>query len=186
MTLLHLCPGIKVQTWTQGGRFPTYCPNGCEPTGHDFQETINVRYTKIPGTGLEWRSASFGKGKVRKCICMHNLTRAEQQTLLILLLFLVWPKSTLRSSILSAVIHVCPSCAMALGIARATKSRLAVCHKRICTCTGQSGPFQVAGHHPLNQLLWRCPGNVLRNFQGVQSLIHDNIVSMADCVAQSA
>ena len=60
--------GLKVQTWTEIPRFPTYCTNGCRPPGHeDFLDTYNVRKIKIPGTNLAWRAENLGgKNGVRR------------------------------------------------------------------------------------------------------------------------
>ena len=61
---LPFCVGLRVQTWTESPRFPSYCPNGCEPPGYTFKDTINVKRIKIPGTDLAWRAENIAKGQV--------------------------------------------------------------------------------------------------------------------------
>ena len=56
--------GLKVQTWTESPRFPSYCSNGCRPVGHDdFKDTLNVRRIKV-SNDLAWRAENIGKGQV--------------------------------------------------------------------------------------------------------------------------
>ena len=59
------CAGLRVQTWTEYPRFPSYCPKGCEPRQYNFAETINVKKIKIPGTDIpEWRAEDLGPHQV--------------------------------------------------------------------------------------------------------------------------
>lgn len=87
--------GLQVQTWTESPRFPSYCPNGCEPPGYNFSETINVKKIKITADIPEWRAENIAKGQGQqdhskwaitipgrnsvKVLCIADINRAGHQ-----------------------------------------------------------------------------------------------------------
>ena len=63
--VLHACAGLLVQSFTQDGRFPTYCPGGTQPDPEygftvDKYSTVNVEEITI-NQDLSW----FCAGNVR-------------------------------------------------------------------------------------------------------------------------
>ena len=49
--------GLKVQTFTEGCRFHSYCSGQCQPSNYSFNyDTLNVEKIAIPDTDFAWQA----------------------------------------------------------------------------------------------------------------------------------